>query len=107
MREPQLETQFLHNFPALHLIHLMPRFNYFWLLVLVFDEDFVFEVRAAELQRRTLEVILYDFDAYARHYRMGVLRLHIGELDLCEKIKIWRNLTPMTDVDEKVMQFQS
>ncbi|KAJ6648704.1 WD repeat-containing protein 82, partial [Pseudolycoriella hygida] len=33
----------------------------------VFDEDFVFEERPNIIGRRTIEILLYDFDAYSRH----------------------------------------
>lgn len=63
----------------------------------------MFEVRALAFSRRTLEIILYDFDAYARHVSMGGLKLPLSELDLTDKLTIWRNLVSCSDSDDKVL----
>lgn len=78
---------------------------YFCCFFTVFDEDFVFEVRALAFSRRTLEIILYDFDAYARHVSMGGLKLSLSELDLAEKLTVWRNLVSCSETDDKVWNF--
>lgn len=71
-------------------------------LFTVFDEDFVFEVPGINLNKRTLEVLLYDFDAYSRHHSIGGMRLPLSEVDFSEKVNIWRNLMPVCDRDSPV-----
>ncbi|KAL2750697.1 synaptotagmin-2-like [Vespula maculifrons] len=47
----------------------------------VFDEDFVFEVNPeSSLNDRTLEVLLYDFDAFSRHRGLGYAQFHLSTL---------------------------
>lgn len=70
--------------------------------VVVFDEDFVFEVRPAALGRRSLEIILYDFDAYSRHHSIGGLKLPLANIDLSDKVSLWRGLGPCSEQDSKV-----
>jgi len=48
---------------------------------LVFDEDFVFEVTpASSLIGRTLEILLYDFDAFTRHRGLGYMQLPLSSI---------------------------
>lgn len=70
----------------------------------VFDEDFVFEVRPAALSRRTLEIILYDFDAYSRHHSIGGIKLPLSDVDLSEKVTVWKGLGPCAEPDSKVSE---
>jgi hypothetical protein len=69
----------------------------------VFDEDFVFEVNAKVLPRRTLEVLLYDFDAYSRHQCIGGVQLPLAPLELTHKITLWKLLTPYCPQDSQVI----
>lgn len=68
----------------------------------MFDEDFVFEVPPPTLEKRTLEVLLYDFDAYSRHHCIGGLRLPLSEIDFNEKIDFWKPLSPVCEPDSRV-----
>jgi hypothetical protein len=68
----------------------------------VFDEDFVFEVQPATLGRRTLEVILYDFDAYSRHHSIGGVKIPLGHFDITDKVTLWKGLGPCSEQDAKV-----
>lgn len=63
----------------------------------MFDEDFVFEVRPATIGRRTLEVLLFDFDAYSRHVVIGGAQLALAHVDLSDRLDIWRPLGPCTE----------
>ncbi|XP_070156232.1 synaptotagmin-1-like isoform X2 [Polyergus mexicanus] len=64
-------------------IRLLPDRNNVWQTTIhrrtlnpVFDEDFVFEVTpASSLAGRTLEILLYDFDAFTRHRGLGYVQL--------------------------------
>ncbi|XP_046676229.1 synaptotagmin-5 [Homalodisca vitripennis] len=67
----------------------------------VFDEDFVFEVRPAALGRRSLEIILYDFDAYSRHHSIGGVKLPLANIDLSDKVTLWKGLGPCSEQDSK------
>lgn len=76
--------------------------SYIASVVSVFDEDFVFEVRPAALGRRTLEVILYDFDAYSRHHSIGGVKIPLANIDLSDKVALWKGLGPCSEQDSKV-----
>ncbi|XP_019932833.3 synaptotagmin-2 [Aedes albopictus] len=89
-------------------IRLLPDRNNMWqtrihkkTLNPVFDEDFVFEVRPATIGRRTLEVLLFDFDAYSRHVVIGGAQLALAHVDLSDRLDIWRPLGPCTETDSK------
>lgn len=68
----------------------------------MFDEDFVFEVQPTTIGRHTLEVILYDFDAYSRHHSIGGVKLPLTHIDLSEKVSLWKGLGPCSEQDAKV-----
>lgn len=68
----------------------------------VFDEDFVFEVRAATLGRHTLEILLYDFDAYSRHHRIGSVQIALANIDLSDRVDVWKGLTPCSGHDARL-----
>lgn len=70
--------------------------------VSVFDEDFVFEVRPATIGRRTLEILLYDFDAYSRHVCIGGLKVPLAHVDLSDKVELWKSLGPCAEIDARV-----
>jgi hypothetical protein len=78
------------------------KFLLFSFTFLVFDEDFVFEVRPATIGRRTLEVLLYDFDAYSRHVCIGGLKISLAHVDLSDKVELWKSLGPCAEIDAKV-----
>ncbi|XP_058840092.1 synaptotagmin-5-like [Topomyia yanbarensis] len=89
-------------------IRLLPDRNNMWqtrihkkTLNPVFDEDFVFEVRPATVGRRTLEVLLFDFDAYSRHVIIGGSQLALAHVDFSDRIDLWRPLGPCTETNTK------
>ncbi|XP_026469194.1 synaptotagmin-5-like [Ctenocephalides felis] len=89
-------------------IRLLPDRNNVWqtrihkrTLNPVFDEDFVFEVSPTAIALRTLEVLLYDFDAYSRHVCIGGSQIPLSQVDLSERVDIWRGLGPCEDRDAK------
>ncbi|XP_036147145.1 synaptotagmin-6 [Monomorium pharaonis] len=69
-------------------IRLLPDRNNIWqtrihrrTLNPVFDEDFVFEVTpTSSLAERTLEILLYDFDAFTRHRGLGYVQLPLSSV---------------------------
>lgn len=68
----------------------------------VFDEDFVFEEHATVIEKRTIEVLLYDFDAYSRHVCIGGTQLPLANLDLSDKIQLWTQLGSCAEQDSKI-----
>lgn len=76
--------------------------KYFLLFFAVFDEDFVFEVRPATIGRRTLEILLYDFDAYSRHVCIGGLKIALAHVDLSDKVTLCKSLGPCSEQDAKI-----
>ncbi|XP_037927834.1 synaptotagmin-5 [Teleopsis dalmanni] len=90
-------------------VRLLPEKKNFWqtrihkkTLNPIFDEDFVFEESANVIDKRTIEILLYDFDAYSRHVCIGGAQIHLGDLDLSEKVKLWTPLGSCADQDMKV-----
>ena len=75
---------------------------FFNLLFIFFDEDFVFEVRPATIGRRTLEILLYDFDAYSRHVCIGGLKIALAHVDLSDKVELVKSLGPCSEQDAKI-----
>lgn len=65
-----------------------------------YDEDFVFEERPAMIGRRTLEILMYDFDSYSRHVCIGGTEIPLNQLDLSKKVDIWR---PLVSCAEQVI----
>lgn len=66
---------------------------------LVFDEDFVFEERPTIIGRRSIEILLYDFDAYSRHVCIGGTKIDLSQIDLSEKVSLWM---PLLSCSEQV-----
>ncbi|KAH8366428.1 hypothetical protein KR084_005443 [Drosophila pseudotakahashii] len=90
-------------------VRLLPDKKNFWqtrihkrTLNPVFDEQFVFEVTAGVIDKRTVEILLYDFDAYSRHVCIGGTKLHLASLDLSEQLKLWTPLSSASAQDMKV-----
>lgn len=59
-------------------------------------------MRASVLPHHTLEVLLYDFDAYSRHHRIGVMQVPLFNVDLSEKVDVLKHLVPHVGRDPKV-----
>uniref|UniRef100_A0A1A9WLM6 C2 domain-containing protein n=1 Tax=Glossina brevipalpis TaxID=37001 RepID=A0A1A9WLM6_9MUSC len=90
-------------------IRLLPEKKNFWqtrihkkTLNPVFDEDFVFEEIPKAINRRTVEILLYDFDAYSRHVCIGGIQIPLASIDLTEKTEIWTPLGSCSEQDLKV-----
>lgn len=87
------------------IISFIESINIFNFHRVVFDEDFVFEERPSIIGRRTIEILLYDFDAYSRHVCIGGTQIQLGQLDLSKKVVLWN---PLGSCSEQVsmMKFQ-
>ncbi|XP_055381688.1 synaptotagmin-B [Condylostylus longicornis] len=68
----------------------------------IFDEDFVFEEHPTQIGKRTLEILLYDFDAYSRHLCIGGTQILLEKLDLSERVDIWKQLGVVAEQDAKI-----
>lgn len=68
----------------------------------VFDEDFVFEERPLLIGRRTIEILLYDFDMYSRHFCIGGTKIELDKLDLTHKNDMWKYLGSCSEQDAKI-----
>lgn len=62
----------------------------------------MFEERPAVIGRRTLEVLLYDFDAYSRHVCIGGTQIALAHVDLSDKVELWKHLTMRGEQDAKI-----
>uniref|UniRef100_A0A8D8SRQ3 Synaptotagmin-9 n=1 Tax=Cacopsylla melanoneura TaxID=428564 RepID=A0A8D8SRQ3_9HEMI len=67
----------------------------------VLDEDFIFETRPMNISKRTLEVIMYNFDAYSRHHSIGHVKIPLSDVDLSDRSLMWKYLEPCTPEDTK------
>jgi hypothetical protein len=74
----------------------------FWIFLSVLDEDFIFEARPNNISKRTLEVIMYNFDAYSRHHSIGHVKIPLADVDLSDRSLMWKYLEPCTTEDTKV-----
>lgn len=61
----------------------------------------MFEERPALIGRRTIEILLYDFDSYSRHFCIGGTQIDLGKLDLTHKIDMLQFLGSCSDQDSK------
>lgn len=52
--------------------------------------------------RRIIEILLYDFDSYSRHFCIGGTQIDLGKLDLTHKIDMWQFLGSCSEQDAKV-----
>lgn len=77
-------------------------YNSIFVYIAVFDEDFVFEERPSVIGRRTIEILLYDFDSYSRHFCIGGTQIELAKLDLTHKIDMWNFLGSCSEQDAKI-----
>lgn len=52
--------------------------------------------------RRTIEILLYDFDAYSRHVCIGGTQIPLAQLDLSNKVVLWNPLGSCSEQDAKI-----
>lgn len=71
----------------------------------MFDEDFVFEERPSIIGRRTLEILLYDFDAYSRHVCIGGTQIELCQIDLSKKVVMWKALGSCSEQVPNILNF--
>ena len=65
----------------------------------VWDEIFSFELSFKEAQRKTLEIVVKDFDKYSRHCVIGQVHMTLGECsNLVKGGHIWKPLLPSNKV---------
>ena len=64
----------------------------------VWSDVFEFELPFKEVQRRTLEVTLKDFDKYSRHCIIGQVHLPLDNINLIKGGHMWKPLQPSTKV---------
>ncbi|CAH8643183.1 unnamed protein product [Dicrocoelium dendriticum] len=60
----------------------------------VFNETFVFKVPYAEVAAKTLVLMVYDFDRFSKHDQIGLIKVPLGSIDLCNVLEEWRDLSP-------------
>lgn len=67
-----------------------------------FGEDFIFEVPPGDVDNRTLEILVYDFDQYSRDEPIGEVRLPLEEVDLSELVAMWKGISQASKQIEAV-----
>ncbi|XP_013412204.1 synaptotagmin-17 [Lingula anatina] len=60
----------------------------------VWEEVFSFEIPYKELQNRTLQILLKDFDKYSRHCIVGQMQLPLCNTNLVKGLHMWKPLVP-------------
>jgi len=61
-----------------------------------FEEEFVFDVAPAELARRTLEIVLLDYDRYSSDESVARVRCPLDQLAALpanERVTLWKGFT--------------
>ena len=51
---------------------------------------------------RTIEILLYDFDSYSRHFCIGGTQIELDKLDLSKKVDLWNFLGSCSEQDAKI-----
>jgi Ca2+-dependent lipid-binding protein len=57
-----------------------------------FDETFLFNVSFNELQRKTLQIVVFDFDRLSKDDRLGQISIPLDTIDFGELLDQWRDL---------------
>ncbi|XP_041362689.1 synaptotagmin-17-like [Gigantopelta aegis] len=60
----------------------------------VWNDHFTFEIPYSEAERRTLEILVKDFDKYSRHCVIGQVLLPLGNVNLVKGGHMWKPLSP-------------
>ncbi|KAI6240987.1 Synaptotagmin-1 [Aphelenchoides fujianensis] len=76
-RKPKFETKIKRN-------NLNPQFN----------ETFLFNVPYNEIQRKVLQIVVYDFDRLSKDDRLAQIAIPLNSVDLGELVDQWRELEP-------------
>lgn len=61
-------------------------------------ETFAFELPFKEVQRRTVEIIVKDFDKFSRHCVIGQVHLTLDNINLIKGGHMWKPLLPCNKV---------
>lgn len=62
------------------------------------NEYFMFEIPFGEVQMRTLEILIKDFDKFSRHCIIGQVYLPLGNMNLIKGGHMWKPVLPSTKV---------
>ncbi|VBB32794.1 unnamed protein product [Acanthocheilonema viteae] len=60
----------------------------------IFNEVFAFNITFAELQRKTLQLVVYDFNRLRKDDRIGQLAIPLEKVDFGMTVKEWSRLNP-------------
>ncbi|GFO45717.1 sytalpha [Plakobranchus ocellatus] len=58
-----------------------------------FEEEFIFEVGAAELSDATLEISFYEYDQFSKDECVGQVKIPLRGLELSRKLDLWRPIS--------------
>lgn len=64
-----------------------------------FEEEFVFEILPNDLKSSTLEILLVHHDKFSRGNSIGKVQLALYNIDLTDKLFIWKNITQIPSDD--------
>ena len=67
-----------------------------------FEEEFIFEVGPMEINLRTLELLIYDYDQFSRDECIGQVHLPLDLVDLKDKVTLWKGLSAYEKKKEEV-----
>lgn len=63
------------------------------------NEYFMFEIPFGEVQMRTLEILIKDFDKFSRHCIIGQIYFPLGGMNLIKGGHMWKPVLPSTKVN--------
>lgn len=69
----------------------------------VFEETFLFNLSFNELQRKILQIVVYDFDRLSKDDRLGQLTIPLDTIDFGDLLDQWRDLGAPELINDSVM----
>ena len=58
-----------------------------------------------DIQQRSLEILIYDYDQFSRDECIGQVVVDMGELDLSGKQLLWKGISTYSKKEAEVSQF--
>ncbi|XP_059157679.1 synaptotagmin-1-like, partial [Physella acuta] len=59
-----------------------------------FEEEFIFELSAEEVDDTTLELSFYEYDQFSKDECVGFVRIPLAGMDLRKQVDLWRSISP-------------
>ncbi|VEL08130.1 unnamed protein product [Protopolystoma xenopodis] len=58
----------------------------------------------AEVAGKILVLVVYDFDRFSKHDQIGLVKVPLSSIDLCNTIEEWRDIeSPESDAEKTIV----